>query len=143
MEVEKNKGHLISLYSIFMLWAGPSPKRMEVEKKKGHLISLYSIFIIYQSIVVIHLLVSQAIVEHKLLNFILFVTCKKDSQDNSVDDNLKLERIKVIINIGGLCRLKVVMWLKHLGCLKLPFNNLQLIMLLVNPTTFLIKVVSL
>ena len=43
-------------------------KKMEVEKKKGHLISLYSIFIIYQSIAIIHLLVSQAIVEHKLLN---------------------------------------------------------------------------
>ena len=43
-------------------------KKMEVEKKKGHLISLYSIFIIYQSIAIIHLLVSQATVEHKLLN---------------------------------------------------------------------------
>ena len=43
-------------------------KKMEVEKKKGHLISLYNIFIIYQSIAIIHLLVSQAIVEHKLLN---------------------------------------------------------------------------
>ena len=43
-------------------------KKLEVEKKKGHLISLYSIFIIYQSIAIIHLLVSQAIVEHKLLN---------------------------------------------------------------------------
>ena len=37
-------------------------------KKEGHLISLYNIFIIYQSIAIIHLLVSRAIIEHKLLN---------------------------------------------------------------------------
>ena len=124
---------------------GPDQVQREWRWKnnKGRLISLYIIFIIYQSIAIIHLLVSQDIVEHKLLNFILFVTCKTDSQDNSVDDSLKLEIIQVIINIGGLCRLKVVMWLKHSGCLRFPFNNLQVIMLLVNPTTFLIKVLSL
>ena len=58
---------LISFHNISMLWAGPNPKRLEMEKRKGHLISLYNIFIIYQYIAIIHLLVSQAIVEHKLL----------------------------------------------------------------------------
>ena len=43
-------------------------KEWRWKKKKGHMISLYIIFIIYQSIAIIHLLVSQDIVEHKLLN---------------------------------------------------------------------------
>ena len=47
---------------------GQTKSKKMVEKKKGHLISLYSIFIIYKAIAIIHLLVSQAIVEHKLLN---------------------------------------------------------------------------